>query len=104
MALAALHLAGVAVAGVAAAALTEALHEVASLSVDLGTLEQLAPSSSVNLAWTVIKFRDSAALYQGESTIYENAQYLSMYIMKEKWRLLLTWTIIVKSSTTSSHC
>ena len=62
VALAALHLAGVAIARVAAARLTEALDEVAALGVDLGALEQLAPGAAPHLAQSVVELGHAATL------------------------------------------
>ena len=49
MTLTTLNLAGVAIAGVGTAALTEPLHQVSGLCVDLWTLQQFSPGSSMNL-------------------------------------------------------
>ena len=62
VALAALHLAGVAIAREAAARLTEALDEVAALGVDLGALEQLAPGAAPHLAQPVVELGHAATL------------------------------------------
>ena len=50
MTLTALDLAGVTIAGVAAATLAESLHQVTILGVNLRTLQKLAPRSSMDLA------------------------------------------------------
>lgn len=69
MTLTALDLAGVTIAGVAAATLAESLHQVTILGVNLRTLQKLAPRSSMDLAWPVVEFWHSAAFNQSEGSI-----------------------------------
>ena len=66
VALAALHLAGVPVAGGGGAGLAEALHQVPGPGVDGGALQQLAPRPAVALARAVVELGHAAALHQGE--------------------------------------
>ena len=60
------HLAGVSIARVVSARLTEALDEVAALGVDLGAFEQLAPGAAPHLAWPVVELGHAAALNHRE--------------------------------------
>ena len=64
--LAALHLAGVPVAGGGGAGLAEPLHQVPGPGVDGGALQQLAPRAAVALARAVVELGHAAALHQGE--------------------------------------
>ena len=69
MSLAALHLAGVTVAGLASAGLTEPLQQVAVAGVDVRAGQELAPGAAPDLAGPVVELRHPAALQQGEGPV-----------------------------------